>query len=210
MFSLKRLGFTMIELLIVIAVLGILAVAVLSAINPIEQINRGKDTGSRSDAEQLVSAIDRYYASKGYYPWALSADSDNTATFVTGSDVMTELNSATVEVGGETTKLQPLKLLSTGGASELKDSFVTRITTTGYNSLYLYNNGGVTSSTYACFKPKSASFREEAWKRCSVDGTPRSVNPDLPLDMPADACPSADCGTADSPELATACYICLP
>ena len=47
-----QLGFTMIELLIVITILGILAVAVLSAINPIEQINRGRDTGRQSDAEQ--------------------------------------------------------------------------------------------------------------------------------------------------------------
>jgi prepilin-type N-terminal cleavage/methylation domain-containing protein len=73
MFSLRRLGFTMIELLIVIAVLGILAVAVLAAINPIEQIKRGKDTGSRSDAEQQISAIDRFYASQGYYPWMTGA-----------------------------------------------------------------------------------------------------------------------------------------
>ena len=65
----KRKGFTLIELLIVITLLGILAVAVLSAINPIEQINRSRDTSSKSDAEQLINAIDRYYASKGYYPW---------------------------------------------------------------------------------------------------------------------------------------------
>ena len=61
----SQMAFTMIELLIVIAILGILAVAVLAAINPIEQINRGRDTGSRSDAEQLLSAIDRFYAYKG-------------------------------------------------------------------------------------------------------------------------------------------------
>jgi prepilin-type N-terminal cleavage/methylation domain-containing protein len=53
--NIKRLGFTMIELLIVIAVLGILAVAVLAQLTS-EQINRGRDTGSRSDAEQLISA----------------------------------------------------------------------------------------------------------------------------------------------------------
>jgi len=69
----SQAGFTMIDLLIVIAILGILAVAVLSAINPIEQINRGRDTGSRSDAEQLLSAIDRYNAFQGYYPWQIGA-----------------------------------------------------------------------------------------------------------------------------------------
>src|SRR5262245_55443132 len=68
----KRLaqgGFTMIELLIVIAIIGVLAVAVLSAINPIEQINKSRDTRLRSDASQLLSAADRYYASKEVYPW---------------------------------------------------------------------------------------------------------------------------------------------
>ncbi|MBU4016638.1 prepilin-type N-terminal cleavage/methylation domain-containing protein, partial [Patescibacteria group bacterium] len=38
-------GFTLIELLIVIAVLGILATGVLIALDPIEQINRGRDSG---------------------------------------------------------------------------------------------------------------------------------------------------------------------
>ena len=63
-----QLGFTMIELLIVITILGILAVAVLSAINPIEQIRRARDTSSQSDAEQLLSAIDRYNAFQGVFP----------------------------------------------------------------------------------------------------------------------------------------------
>ena len=214
MFSLKRLGFTMIELLIVIAVLGILAVAVLSAINPIEQINRGRDTGSRSDAEQLVSAIDRYYASKGYYPWSVSADSLNKSTFGGGNGavVMSKLISPTQTLGADAQA--PLANLSTGGASELKDSFISRITTTGYNNLYLYNDGDVTSSTYACFVPKSAAFREEAWKRCAIttdSGVTYNTNTaGLPKDMPVDACPNTDCGSATTPEDAKACYICLP
>ncbi|MCL4353164.1 type II secretion system GspH family protein [Patescibacteria group bacterium] len=66
-------GFTLIELLIVIAILGILATAVLSAINPVEQINRGRDTGTQSDAEQLLNAIQRFDASKGYLPWQTGA-----------------------------------------------------------------------------------------------------------------------------------------
>ncbi len=75
----QQLGFTMIELLIVITILGILAVAVLSAINPIEQINRGRDTGRQSDAEQLLSAIDRYNAFQGYFPWQIDANDPNIA-----------------------------------------------------------------------------------------------------------------------------------
>ena len=69
-------GFTMIELLIVIAVIGILAVAVLSAINPLEQIRRGRDTGSRSDSEQLISAINRRYSVLALFPWQASEGED--------------------------------------------------------------------------------------------------------------------------------------
>ena len=37
-------GFTLVELIIVIAVIGVLAVVLMMAINPIEQINKAKDT----------------------------------------------------------------------------------------------------------------------------------------------------------------------
>ena len=70
---LKNKGFTLIELLVVITLIGVLAVAVLSALNPIEQINKGRDAGRRADAAQIMSAIDRYYASNELYPWNNSA-----------------------------------------------------------------------------------------------------------------------------------------
>ena len=40
-------GFTMIELLVVIAIIGVLAAAVLAAINPVEQISKGRDAARR-------------------------------------------------------------------------------------------------------------------------------------------------------------------
>lgn len=183
--SIKKLGFTMIELLIVIAVLGILAVAVLASINPIEQINRGRDTGSRSDAEQLLSAIDRYYAAQGIYPWmALSSDPEDMAWTDVGT--VADPNSDTM-----------LDKLSTGGTSEIKSSFVSRITASGYNSLMIYNRGTQGDSTYICFKPKSGSFAEEAKLRCGTAGA----------GMPADAAAIKDtvCNDADLEY-----WICLP
>ncbi len=77
-------GFTLVELLIVIAILGILSTAVLSAINPVEQINRGRDTGTNSDAEQLLSAAQRFNANQGYFPWQTGA-SDSTVCTGVGS-----------------------------------------------------------------------------------------------------------------------------
>lgn len=208
MLSIRRLGFTMIELLIVIAVLGILAVAVLAAINPIEQINRGRDTGSRSDAEQLLSAIDRYYAGKGYYPWADGASSLNTSTFGSGTDALIPLDSAAITIGDDA--LPILTNVSSGGSAEVKESFITRITDPGYNFLQIYNNGVTSSSTYVCFTPKSASFREEAWNRCSNDDH-TGLDSAIPSDFPADACPAdGTCATAGTADAATACMICLP
>jgi len=188
-------GFTMIELLIVIAVLGILATAVLSAINPIEQINRGRDTGSRSDAEQLLSAIDRFYTSAGYYPWMSSADSTNTAI-----TPLTEITSATQTFGDD--RQQVLTNLSSGGTAELKASFVNKIVGAKYRKLWLYNSGVAGESTYVCFIPQSSSFRDEAWKRCKAT---------LPTDFPTEACPNdGTCQLAATADKATGCYICLP
>jgi len=188
-------GFTLIELLIVIAVLGILAVAVLSAINPIEQINRSRDTGMRSDSEQLIGAIDRYYASRQYYPW--NADGNDTSTPL--GTALVQITSASVPVSGGEPLLENL---SSGGTAELKDSFVNRITGS-QKSLYIYNRQTAGDSTYVCWIPYSASFRDEAWKRCTDPAG-------LPDDFPSDACPVANCTSAASADTATGCYSCLP
>lgn len=178
----KQAGFTMIELLIVIAVLGVLAVAVLAAINPIEQINRGRDTGSRSDAEQLLSAIDRYYVARdGVWPWMTDSDDEEPVPWTAvGTD------------WDDDSGTDVLDHLSTGGTQELKQSFITRITHDDYNDLHIYYGGSQGDSVYVCFEPKSGSFLEEASERCD-DGLP----PDL-QDVSAEVC-------VDGTE-----YICLP
>lgn len=153
-------AFTLIELLIVIAVLGILAIAVLAAINPIEQINRSRDTGSRSDAEQLISAIDRYYASVGFYPW-MSTSTSNEATGWEAVDAASWVDDAASPV---LAKLGS----STGGTSELKESFTDRITQATYNTMFVYNRGTQGDSTYVCFEPQSGSFKDEAERRCDA------------------------------------------
>ena len=167
----------MIELLIVISILGILSVAVLSAINPVEQINRGRDTGTRSDAAQLLSAIDRYNAFQGYYPWMVGASSTNNAVAWTQFSGITKL----VDDKPGTPKCPVSEKLSAAvvagctGADELKVTFFSRIFNSGYNYLYAYNNGGQGDSTYICFKPQSKAFVTEAATR--IAGT-------LPADYP--------------------------
>lgn len=188
-------GFTMIELLIVIAVLGILAVAVLSAINPLEQINRGRDTGGRSDSEQLLGAIDRYYTQKGRYPWQATAED------LTDAKAWIKVSLAGIE--GDIAPFI-LTTLSEAGTEEIKSSFVNRLNNPNYqpNPLYIYKKEGAANSTYVCYKPKSASFNTEAVERCGVAGA--GLPTDL-QDISGTICGGADCGG-----VAGKACICLP
>ncbi len=179
-------GFTLIELLIVIAVLGILAVAVLAAINPIEQINRSRDTGSRSDAEQLIGGIDRFYATNGFYPWQTDPnDPEIIGPIDVGAGFVDDMGASVLDK------------LSQAGTEELKGSFTTRIVAASYNTLLVYNAGTAGSSTYICFKPKSGAFQTEAESRCNVSGVPDDF-PDA-----ATYCPVGCAATKD-------CFSCLP
>lgn len=53
-------GFTLIELLIVIAVIGVLIAIVLLAINPLEQLARGRDANRKTAVAQLGRALSAY------------------------------------------------------------------------------------------------------------------------------------------------------
>ena len=57
-------GFTLVELLIVIAIIGVLAVVVLVAINPIEQLAKTRDSGRISTITQVGHAVQAYYTSR--------------------------------------------------------------------------------------------------------------------------------------------------
>src|SRR3989338_7507518 len=67
-------AFTLIELLIVIAIIGILAVAILIALDPIEQTNRAIDVKLVTASGEIRGAINRYYAAKQYFPWCTDVE----------------------------------------------------------------------------------------------------------------------------------------
>lgn len=193
-------GFTMIELLIVIAILGILAVAVLSAINPVEQINRGRDTGSRSDAEQLLSAIDRYNAFAGYYPWQNgAADPD------VGRAWTNWLTETAFRDNDDTCNVSDLLAAGDGGtcigSNELKVTFFTRIFGGGYNHLKIFHGPGASDSTYVCFEPKSDAFKTEAANRVAA-GLPADY-PDDTTEAVGNTAAGVGCGTGGN-------CVCLP
>jgi prepilin-type N-terminal cleavage/methylation domain-containing protein len=62
----KSGGFTLIEILIVVAIISILASIVLVGIGPTEQL--GRDARRISDLHEVQTALELYYAKCGYYP----------------------------------------------------------------------------------------------------------------------------------------------
>ncbi len=194
-FKLSR-GFTLVELLIVIGLLGAIALIVISAINPIEQANKARDARYKADSSQMISAIERYYASNSKFPWEGCGTAQCTATsneefeFVTAKDQAVGLcGNVNCTTGGELVT-----------SNELKNEFLGRdwITVNDDDSkIYIGKAAGSSSSVYACFTPRAKSNQDVA----SSNGTVRS------LDFSAGGIPNADASCNWATET---CFVCIP
>jgi prepilin-type N-terminal cleavage/methylation domain-containing protein len=75
--KIREEGFTLVELLIVIAIIGVLAVVVLVAINPVQQLARTRDSGRKSGVTQIGHAMEAYATThNGVYPADATWDTD--------------------------------------------------------------------------------------------------------------------------------------
>lgn len=73
----KQSGFTIVELLIVIVVIGILAGLVITTFSGIQQ--KARDTERVTDIKAIHAQVEAFWAQKGYYP-SLTDLNDRTAT----------------------------------------------------------------------------------------------------------------------------------
>lgn len=75
-------GFTIVELLIVIVVIGILAALVITTYNGIQQ--KGRNTERTTDLKAVQGQLEAYYAQNGRYPTTtdLGSTSANNVTFI--------------------------------------------------------------------------------------------------------------------------------
>lgn len=68
MFIRNPKGFTLLELLIVMAILGILAGIALIILKPAFLFGQGRDAKRRSDLKQIQAALESYKQDRGVYP----------------------------------------------------------------------------------------------------------------------------------------------
>jgi len=70
----KNLGFTLLEVLLVIGIMAILAGIVIVAINPGKQLAATRNAERQSDLKQVRGAIEQYYLDHREYPVVLTED----------------------------------------------------------------------------------------------------------------------------------------
>lgn len=63
-----HLGFTLIELVVVIALIGILSTSLIVLINPKVQIQKANDNKRKADLRQIQAGLEIYRSDKGGYP----------------------------------------------------------------------------------------------------------------------------------------------
>lgn len=68
----QKQGFTLIELIVVIAILGILFASLALIFNPSAQISKAQNATRQHDFEQIRTALDTYYDDTGCYPTTLN------------------------------------------------------------------------------------------------------------------------------------------
>lgn len=63
----SRLGFSLIELIVVMAIIGVLATVLIAIINPATQLNKANDGKRKADMSKIQFALEAYRADEGGY-----------------------------------------------------------------------------------------------------------------------------------------------
>ena len=207
----------MVELLIVIALLGVIATIVIAAINPIEQANRAADAGMKADASQLVSAIQRYYTSHNEFPWNSCTGVGCTPPVANAEDplVWTSADDAAIGVCGTTGA--GCKSETTHGvlltSLELQTAFLSKgwigpASETRPNQLIVGKGTGASASVYVCWIPKSNSNRQNLINSTTTRN--KMVDATVDIGVSGVPAPSTICTTTTTGWTSGSCSECVP
>lgn len=142
-------AFTLIELLIVIALLGALAVGLLAALDPFEQLKKGTDTGVRNTVSEFHGAVIRYYAIKNIMPWCSASDC------TTYRDTLTTQGSETPY--GNALSSFTNTIVEIASAGELKSNF-SNLAGSGTLAKIFVTGDNTAATVKVCYLPTAKSF----------------------------------------------------
>lgn len=95
----QQSGFTIIELLIVIVVIGILAALVLNAFGNIQE--RARDTERKTDINAIHAQLEIYHADNGVYPDEETKAGLETALADLNADALVDADGDDINAGGD-------------------------------------------------------------------------------------------------------------
>jgi len=147
-------GFTLVELLIVIALLGALAVGLIGALDPFEQLKKGTDTGTRDLVNQVQTAVLRYNATTNKMPWTDWEDTNIDAVKLSDASFDTAIQ-ALMDSGEMKTNFNDIY------SNAKAKVYVT----------YLYPSDTQSLTVRVCYMPDSKSFQVDPNTKYADDGT---------------------------------------
>jgi type II secretory pathway pseudopilin PulG len=138
-------GFTLIEIIVACGILGLMAIGIISFLNPVEQINRSKDAVEIKNVRSVNDAVERYITRASVPPWC-------TQTCPPAPYGPVALNVATNN--GSPSKLVYQVLKDSG---EVSQNFIDQGLPKDFSKISLYSADS--TSLTICFSPDSSSYK---------------------------------------------------
>jgi len=151
-------GFTLLELVIVVAIVAALAVGLLAALDPLEQINKGNDTATNNVMKQIYDASIRFFSIRRFMPWCATATECLNPTG-TALDVAPMAGDPTVAGGGAIANMQNNR--------ELRPNFLVNYARIAPQIIVT----GTATTVRVCYQPTSRTFQTESANFANRQGT---------------------------------------
>lgn len=186
-------GFALIELVVAIALLGLLGFAIIFAVNPVERAKVKRDEAIREDTQRVVQSIAEFYVSEGRLPWADDLGSNTPSpglAWTLASSPEVGICGTSCEEGGELI----LEGKLSGGFNQSN-----AITGTQEDPLYVAKSKEPSDPVYVCYLPQSETVRR-------ATGGLHRITPgtEIPPSGTPEECPLAVSWTGND-----VCYACV-